>query len=133
MRLGRCRIKPGVFFGSALVSIGDRSFVNYGAFFDGSAAISVGPDCSIGYQAMFIASTHDLGPSSSRAGGDKAKQIEVARGCWIGARAVILGGVTIEEGCVIAAGSVVTSNCSSNGLYAGVPARRIRDLSSTGK
>ena len=41
-------------------------------------------------------------------------------------------GVTIGEGCIVAAGAVVTKDCESHGLYAGVPARRIRDLDQAG-
>lgn len=49
-------------------------------------------------------------------------------GCWLGGNVTVLPGVTIGRGCVIAAGAVVTKSCDPNGLYAGVPARRIRDL-----
>ena len=49
-------------------------------------------------------------------------------GCWICAGCTILPGVTIGEGCVIAAGSVVNKDCAPDGLYAGVPAKRIKDL-----
>jgi acetyltransferase-like isoleucine patch superfamily enzyme len=41
---------------------------------------------------------------------------------------VIMPGVSIERGVVIAAGAVVTRSCAAHGLYAGVPARRIREL-----
>ena len=46
----------------------------------------------------------------------------------IGANVTILPGVTIEDGVVIGAGSVVTKDCKSNTLYAGVPAKEIRNL-----
>lgn len=46
---------------------------------------------------------------------------------WIGANAVILKGVTIAEGCVIAAGAVVAKDTCPYGIYAGVPAVRVRD------
>lgn len=52
----------------------------------------------------------------------------VGDGCWIGANATILPGVTVAPGCVIAAGAVVTKDTEPDGLYAGVPARRVRDL-----
>ncbi|WP_249354641.1 DapH/DapD/GlmU-related protein [Rhodococcus sp. USK13] len=52
----------------------------------------------------------------------------VGDGCWIGAGAIILPGVTVGEGCVVGAGAVVTRDCSPNGLYVGSPARRVRDL-----
>ena len=54
--------------------------------------------------------------------------IHIGKGCWIGANALIRPGVDIAAGRVIAAGAVVVKNCDANGLYAGVPARRVKDL-----
>jgi maltose O-acetyltransferase len=54
--------------------------------------------------------------------------VSVGNGSWLGTGVTVLPGVTIGEGCVIAAGAVVTADCAPDGLYAGVPARRIRDL-----
>jgi len=47
----------------------------------------------------------------------------IGDGAWIGARVIILPGVTVGAGAVIAAGSVVTSDCAPDSLYAGVPAQ----------
>ena len=49
-------------------------------------------------------------------------------GCWIGANSTILPGTVIEKGCVIAAGSVVKGLLKSNRLYAGMPAKEIRQF-----
>lgn len=54
--------------------------------------------------------------------------IEIKDGCWIGANSTILPGTVIEKGCVIAAGSVVKGRCRQDALYAGVPAKVIREL-----
>jgi acetyltransferase-like isoleucine patch superfamily enzyme len=54
--------------------------------------------------------------------------VRIGNGCWIGAGVTILPGVTIGEGCVIGAGSVVTRSTEANGLYVGMPARRVREL-----
>lgn len=56
------------------------------------------------------------------------KPITVGKGCWIGANAIILPGVTIGDGCIIGAGAVVNKDCAPNGLYVGVPTKRVRDL-----
>jgi acetyltransferase-like isoleucine patch superfamily enzyme len=48
--------------------------------------------------------------------------IQICDDVWIGANASVLDGVTIEEGCIIAAGSVVTKSTVKNGVYYGVPA-----------
>jgi maltose O-acetyltransferase len=121
-------IRPGSYFGSRDIIIGPGTKVNYRCFFDGAAAIRIGKNCGIGMEVMFCTSTHKIGPASERAGPDSPGTITVGDGCWIGARAVLMPGVTIGNGCVIATGAVVNKDCAPNGLYAGVPARRIKEL-----
>jgi acetyltransferase-like isoleucine patch superfamily enzyme len=74
-------------------------------------------------------SYHEIGASQRRQGAIEQQPIRVGAGTWIGTRAVVLPGVTIGPGCVIAAGAVVTKDCEANGLYMGLPAVRVRDLS----
>nr|WP_246078761.1 DapH/DapD/GlmU-related protein [Modestobacter excelsi] len=57
-----------------------------------------------------------------------SRAVIIGRGSWIGAAATVLPGVTVAPGCVIAAGAVVTRDTQPDGLYVGVPARRIRSL-----
>lgn len=121
-------IRSGCFFAGRDIVIGAGTFVNYRCFFDGSAPIHIGKDCGIGMEVLFCTSTHIVGPATKRAGRVNPRPITVGDGCWIGARSVILPGVTIGDGCAIAAGTVITSDCAPNGMYAGVPARRIREL-----
>lgn len=64
---------------------------------------------------------HQLGGSVS------PREIFIGNHVWIGARSMILKGVTLGDGCVIAAGSVVTKDVPSGALAAGVPARVIRE------
>ncbi|MDQ1174269.1 maltose O-acetyltransferase [Microbacterium testaceum] len=128
LEIGSARIKSRVFFGSRNLKIGDGTFINVGSFFDGSARIEIGRGCSFGYGAMISTSGHSMGPSTARAGADSALPVVVGDGVWVGARAVILGGVSVGSGCVIAAGAVVIRDCAADGLYAGVPARRVREL-----
>ena len=121
-------VAPSCWFGGRDVSIGHQTTVNYACTFDNSASISIAAGCDIGHQVMFITSTHKPGDAGRRAGAASAAPITVGRGTWIGARATILPGVAIGDGCVIAAGSVVVADCAPHGLYAGVPAVRKRDL-----
>jgi acetyltransferase-like isoleucine patch superfamily enzyme len=55
----------------------------------------------------------------------------IGNDCWIGHGAIILGGVTIGNGSIIAAGSVVTSDVDSYSIYAGVPAKKIKSRFAT--
>jgi len=125
---GACTVSPDCWFGGTQVTIGRLSTINYGVFFDTSAPITIGERCDIGMQVMLCTSDHQLSGPARRAGPSSGKSISIGNGTWIGTRVVVLPGVTIGEGCVIAAGAVVASDCEPHGLYAGVPARRIRDL-----
>ncbi len=93
------------------------------------APIVIGANCDIGPGVEFIPGSHDIGTASRRAGRGTAHPITVGNGCWIGARSVILGGVSIGDGCIVAAGAVVTQNVAPHTLVAGVPARVKRQLS----
>lgn len=115
-------------FDGFAVSIGGNSFINTGCFFQADAPIVVGRNCDVGMQVMFSSPSHEVGGATKRSGKMYANPITVEDGCWIGTRAVILQGVTIGQGCIIAAGAVVVKDCEPNGLYAGVPARRLKDL-----
>lgn len=58
----------------------------------------------------------------------KYRPVLIGTGTWICANCVILPGVKIGKGCVIAAGAVVVKDCKDNSLYAGNPARFIKSL-----
>ncbi|MGO4994965.1 acyltransferase [Jeotgalibaca porci] len=121
-------ISPGCFFGDNKVKIGKGTFVNYNCFFDNNAEIVIGDNCSIAMNVLFCTSSHETSDSARRAGKVISGPINVGDGCWIGVKSTILPGVNIGEGCVIAAGSVVTKDCKPNSLYAGVPAKFVKDL-----
>ena len=129
MDIAPSRVSPTVWFGSfRRMSIGRDTFINYRCTFNTSAPIAIGARCDIGMQVTFVTSTHEIGPAIRRAGAPRAEPISLGDGVWIGAGAVILPGVTIGDGVVIAAGAVVVGDCEPNGIYGGVPARRLRDL-----
>lgn len=125
---GWCAIMPGGWYGGTKVTIGRDSTINYGVFFDSSAQVTIGRRCDIGMQVMFCTGTHKIGGPNRRAGDSLPAPISVGEGTWIGARAIVLPGVKIGDGCIIGAGAVVAADCEPHGVYAGVPARRIRDL-----
>jgi maltose O-acetyltransferase len=121
-------VQPGCFFFGAQASIGARTWINHRCYFDTRAPVHIGRFCSVGMEAMFCTSGHEIGPHERRGGPYRSAAIRVGDGTWIGTRALLLPGVDIGPGCVIAAGAVVSESCAADGLYAGVPARRIRDL-----
>lgn len=114
--------------GTDQLSLANDVFVNWDCYLDISAPISIATGVRIGNHVRIVTSTHQLGHSARRAGPGIAKSVHIGEGVWIGAGVTILPGVSIARGCVIAAGAVVTMTTDEDGLYAGVPARRIKSL-----
>jgi len=132
LRLGGVKIGKLVYgldrcyFGSRRISIGSGCYVNSGCWFEGAGKIEIEPDCMLGPQVMILTSTHEIDDGGRIARRSRFQPVRIERGSWLGARAMVLPGVTIGAGAIIAAGAVVTKDCEPGGLYAGVPARRVR-------
>lgn len=90
--------------------------------------IDVGSNVFFGMGATLCCVGHEIGPQEKRAGEQKYEPIRIGDGCWIGANSTILGGVTIGAGSVAAAGAVVVRDIEENCVYAGVPARKVKEL-----
>lgn len=60
-------------------------------------------------------------------GRDEIKPTKIGKDCWIGAHSLIMCGVTIGDGSIIAAGSIVTKDVEPYSIYGGVPAKKIKD------
>ena len=110
------------------LSIGQRSVFNVQCFFDLAAPITIGEFAGFGPQVMLITGAHQIGESGCRLGSLEPKPIHIGNGAWLGARCTILPGVTIGDGAVVAAGSLITKDVPPNALVGGVPARLIRLL-----
>lgn len=123
-----CTISPNAYIGSSSVRIGAGTRVGYGAYLDGVGPVSIGRKCAIGTRAVILTGYHPVGDASQRSGPIRPEPVTIGDGAWVGSGATILPGVTVGPGCVVAAGAVVTRDCEPDGVYAGVPARRIKDL-----
>lgn len=122
-------IWAGASLRSKKLSIGSGVFINVGFFFDGCERLDIGDNVRIGQNVRILTATHNIGPSTQRGLIDVVSQpVAIRRGCWIGSGATIMPGVTITEGCVIGANSLVDSSTEPDGLYVGTPAKRVRDL-----
>jgi maltose O-acetyltransferase len=108
------------------VTIGSRTRLNRDVYV--RPQTSIGADVSIGPFVRFVSDTHEILNVGQRAGRLVWKPIVVGDGAWIGASAIILGGVTIGRGAVVGAGSVVTRDVEPDCIYAGNPARLLRRL-----
>jgi maltose O-acetyltransferase len=113
---------PVVFYGAEALDIGDNtSIAPYVHIWCGGRVI-IGANCMIGSHVAISSLTHDYrAPEMSRT--IVAKPVIVGDGVWIGSHAVIMPGVTLGDGCVVGAGSIVTRDVPSNAITHGVPAK----------
>jgi acetyltransferase-like isoleucine patch superfamily enzyme/ubiquinone/menaquinone biosynthesis C-methylase UbiE len=114
----------------SLVAIGDESVLN-----NGVCLRSAGPGIRIGRRALigsgveiFDCDFHTLEPALRRSGTAPSAAVVIGDDVWIGANAMVLKGVTIGDGAVVAAGSVVTRPVPAGGVVAGIPARLVGDV-----
>ena len=129
-------VGPGTVIGGPLLvsgrggtlRIGDDCFINSGCHVDLSADVTIGREVSLAHEVLIITNTHEVGPPVRRAGDLRNLPVTIGDGCWLGARAVVLPGVTIGAGALVAAGAVVTADVPPDTLVGGVPARPIRNL-----
>lgn len=120
-------IPPFYATGGADTRIGRNVFVNQNCTFYDLGGLDIGDDVMIGPNVSLITSGHPVEPSRRR---DcvVARPIAIGRNVWIGAGATIIGGVTVGENSVVAAGSVVTRDVPPDTLVGGNPARVIRSI-----
>ncbi len=106
-----------------------RKFKNASAFLNNAwERVEIHKNTSIAYGVTVSASSHEIGMPEKLAEASRRRPVIIGEGCWIGANVTILPGVTVADGCVIGAGSVVTRSTEKNESYLGIPAKRVRTL-----
>lgn len=118
------------------ISIGARTYINSQVVIQDCAEVRVGEDVLIGPGVKFCTATHPL-ESTARLQPDASGKtryrtssapISVGNRCWIGAGAIILGGVHIGDDAVVGAGSLVNRDVMPGTLVFGTPARFVRQI-----
>ncbi len=109
------------------IRVGRNVFINQNCTVYDLGGLDIGDEVMIGPNVSLITSGHPIEPSRRR-DGVIAKPIVIERNVWIAAGATVIGGVTIGENAVVAAGSVVTKDVPANTLVGGNPARVIRSI-----
>jgi acetyltransferase-like isoleucine patch superfamily enzyme len=104
--------------------IGDRVFLNTGVFVSCVHEITIGNDVAIAND-VYLTDSDSHGVEGRKV---REAPIRIGDGAWIGARAIILPGVTIGSRALVAAGAVVTRDVPNDTLVGGNPARLIREL-----
>jgi len=118
-------IELGTFPGGEL-TIGDETFINSGVSICAQQCVSIGKNCAIGnYSLIMDTDFHKVGNVN---GGAKFRPVVIEDDVWIAAHVVVLKGVHIGQGAVIAAGSVVRTDVPAHSLFAGNPAKFIKSI-----
>ncbi|MGK0384074.1 MAG: acetyltransferase-like isoleucine patch superfamily enzyme [Bacteroidia bacterium] len=114
------------------IRIGNNVGIGEYAYLGGAGGLNIGDDCIVGQYFSCHPENHNFQHLDElvRHQGVTRKGIEIGDNCWIGSKVTILDDVTIGEGCVIAAGSVITKNFPANSVIGGVPAKIIRNRNS---
>jgi acetyltransferase-like isoleucine patch superfamily enzyme len=117
-----------VAFDGGTLEIGDRTLVNYGGSIAAGGLVRIGARCQIGTHAIIIDNDFHHVEPERRLERPESRPIIIGDNVWIGARVIVLGGVTIGEDSCIAAGSIVVEDVPPRCVAAGVPAKVIREL-----
>ena len=113
-------------FPGAVLSIGDRTFINGGVSICAQECVRIGRNCAIGnYSLIMDSDFHTVGDHTQW---PEARPVVIEDDVWLGARVTVLKGVTIGRGAVVAAGAVVTKDVAAHTLVGGVPAKFIRAI-----
>lgn len=110
------------------ISIGTNTYINMGVTMLDNACINIGDNVLIGPNTQFYTPTHPMDHLERRKWEIKCLPISIENDVWIGGNTVICQGVTIGARSVVGAGSVVTKDIPADCLYAGSPARFIKQL-----
>lgn len=111
------------------IKVGKRVFINQDSYI--RPGVTLEDDVSIGPFVRLITDTHEISSGPRRTGAPRKDRILIKKGSWVGSCAQIMGGVTVGERSIVAAGAVVTCDVPDNVVIAGVPARIIRHIRDT--
>lgn len=104
------------------MTIGHNVFINHSLITVALGGIIIDDDVQIAPGVTLLTANHDIEHMNIL----KTDTIHIKNGAWIGAKAVILPGVTIGEHAIVGAGSVVTKDVSARTVVGGNPAKLIK-------
>jgi acetyltransferase-like isoleucine patch superfamily enzyme len=124
IEIGNCGLFSGVRFEcwqGAQITVGDGTYLNRGAEIVAADSVTIGRDCKIARDVIIMdTDQHEL-PGQ----GLLVAPVVIEDRVWIGARAIVLKGVTVGHDAIIAAGAVVTRDVPPRTVVAGVPAKPV--------
>lgn len=112
------------FFHIGKMKVGKNSVINFGCYLDNRRGIYIGDNVGIAHNTKIYTLGHDLEDPKFRT---KGAPVHIKDNVFIFSNAMVMPGVTIGEGAIILAGSVVTKDVDSWTIVGGNPAKKIRD------
>ncbi|MFH1035195.1 MAG: acyltransferase [Pseudomonadota bacterium] len=128
--LARLEGMPYIYPGVRLVhlgriSLGKGVLINSNTYVYGKGGLTIGDHTLISPNCAIVAGDHDFSRGLIMEQPSLNQRIAIGRDCWIGANAVVVGGVSIGDGAVVGAGAVVTGDLEPYSINVGVPARKV--------
>lgn len=110
------------------IHLGDRVFANFDCVILDVAEVRIGNDVLLGPRVCIYAAGHPTDAGVRAAGLEFGRPVTIADKVWVGGNCILSPGVSVGEGSIIGAGSVVTRDIPAGVLAAGAPCRVIREL-----
>lgn len=135
LRLSGCVIGSNVVFYPGVkinppccLKLGSHVDLAWGVIITTSGRVQIGDRTLIGYNSVISSANHNIPANYGRifGSGHTKQKVMIGKDVWVGANCVITAGVTIGDGAVIAAGSVVTKDVEPFSIVGGVPNRLIK-------
>lgn len=108
------------------ITVGKNVFINACCKFQDQAGIEIGNNVLIGHSVVIATLNHDFQIENRLS--MHAHKVKIGNDVWIGSNATILPGITINDGAIIGAGSVVTKDVPKNTIVTGNPAKIIKHI-----
>jgi acetyltransferase-like isoleucine patch superfamily enzyme len=113
---------------NGVLDVEDHVFLNFGCNIAATKLIRIGAYSLLGPYCMLMDNSYHCVEPERRLERPESKPIILERNVWLGARTIVLPGITIGEGSCVGAGSVVTADVPPRTFVAGVPTRVVRAL-----
>ncbi|MBD3638827.1 MAG: colanic acid biosynthesis acetyltransferase WcaF [Crocinitomicaceae bacterium] len=106
------------------LEVGDYSWIGEGVWIDNLANVKIGEHCCVSQGALLLCGNHNYKKTSFDL---IVSDIKLDDGVWIGAKAIVTGGVVCNSHALLTAGSVATTNLEEYSIYQGNPAQKVRE------